>query len=120
MGRHVPQHSRQGSDAREDVDEDEVFSPAVADAPLGRRQQRSSDVLELAEAIMSLSRKGKSSTSTSTKIRKPDPFDGSDPEKLRTFLVQLNLVFRVEPDSFKYNQNEVNYAVSYLKGTALE
>ena len=120
LGRHVPQHSRQGSDAREDVDEDEVFSPAVADAPLGSRQQRSSDVLELAEAIMSLSRKGKSSTSTSTKIRKPDPFDGSDPEKLRTFLVQLNLVFRAEPDSFKYDRDKVNYAVSYLKGTALE
>ena len=69
---------------------------------------------------MSLSRKGKSSTSTSTKIRKPDPFDGSDPEKLRTFLVQLNLVFRAEPDSFRYDRDKVNYAVSYLKGTALE
>ena len=89
---HILQHLRQGSEEREDIDKDKVFSLAVTDAPLERRQQQSSDILKLAEAIMSLSRKGKSSTSTSTKIRKPDLFNGLNPEKLRIFLVQLSLV----------------------------
>ena len=119
--RYVPPRSAHGSNPPEDPDDDDEDASGPSEAGFGRGPRRkSSDVLELAEAIMSLSRKGKSSTSSSTKIRKPDPFDGSDPEKLRTFLVQLNLVFRAEPESFRYDRDRVNYAISYLKGTALE
>ena len=54
-----------------------------------------------------------------TKIREPDPFDGSDPKKLQPFLVQLELNFRDRPDAFQLDAYKVNYTLSFLKGTAL-
>ena len=55
-----------------------------------------------------------------TKIREPDPFDGSDPKKLQPFLVQLELNFRDQPDAFQLDSYKVNYTLSFLKGTALD
>ena len=60
------------------------------------------------------------SSSSSSKVCKPDPFDGSDSRKLRTFLLQLNLVFRSSPRTYASDRDKVTYALSYLKGTALE
>lgn len=54
-----------------------------------------------------------------TKVREPDPFDGSDPEKLRPFLVQCQLNFNDRPTAFLTDGAKVNYALSYLKGIAL-
>lgn len=58
-------------------------------------------------------------SSSSAKVRKPDPFDGSDPHKLDTFFTQLNLVFRSDPHRYSSDEEKVTYATSYLKGTAL-
>src|SRR6202040_3517484 len=49
----------------------------------------------------------------------PDPFDGTDPAKLRTFLVQLQLSFNDRPSAFGNGRRKVNFAISYLKGIAL-
>ena len=53
------------------------------------------------------------------KTRNPDPYDGSDPAKLRAYLSQCKLVFRSRPDDFVDDQVKITYAVSWLTGTAL-
>jgi hypothetical protein len=74
----------------------------------------------LADAIAALARnvhhQGDGSRS---KVREPDPFDGTDPTKLRTFLVQLQLSFNDRPRAFADDSKRVNFAISYLKGIAL-
>lgn len=52
--------------------------------------------------------------------RKPDPFDGQDSSKLNTFVLQLGIYFRTNPDAFPTHSDKVHFALSYLKGTALE
>ena len=52
-------------------------------------------------------------------MRITDPFNGTDPTKLRTFLVQLRLGFNDCPRAFVNDRNKVNFAISYLKGIAL-
>src|SRR5882672_9756138 len=54
------------------------------------------------------------------KLREPDPFDGSDSRKLRTFILQCKLNFRDCPDMFKSDTAKVNYMLSYLKVSALD
>ena len=51
-----------------------------------------------------------------SKVREPDPFDGTDTTKLRTFLVQLQLNFNDQPCTFSEDWRKVNFAISYLKG----
>jgi hypothetical protein len=58
--------------------------------------------------------------SQQSKVREPDPFDGTDSRKLWTWLVQCQLNFHDHPRTFDTDEVKVNYAVSYLKGTALE
>lgn len=53
------------------------------------------------------------------KTRDPDPYDSSNPSKLRAFLSQCRLTFRSHPNDFTNDQIKITYAVSWLKGTAL-
>lgn len=53
-------------------------------------------------------------------VRSPDQFDGSTPVELRTFFTQLELVFKARPRTFDSDEKRVTYALSYLKGTALQ
>src|SRR5882724_5267154 len=72
----------------------------------------------LAKAINNLV---KSNTSTSRpKLHEPNPFNGSDPHKLWTFILQCKLNFRDQKDQFENEEDKVNYALSYLKGLALD
>ena len=52
------------------------------------------------------------------KVNPPDEFDGRDPKKLRSYLVSCNLVFRADPNSFATSDKKVNYALSFLRGSA--
>jgi hypothetical protein len=54
-----------------------------------------------------------------SKVNPPDTFDGTDALKINSFITQCNLVFK---DSSEYadDASKVNYALSYLRGTALE
>jgi hypothetical protein len=54
------------------------------------------------------------------KVREPEAFDGTDSRKLRSFLVLCNLNFRARARSYNNDEAKVNYALSYLKGTALD
>jgi hypothetical protein len=54
--------------------------------------------------------------------RKPENlmFDGSNSRKLQPFLLQCHLNFWDRPNAFSSGSAEVAYALSYLKGTALD
>ena len=52
------------------------------------------------------------------KTRDPEPFDGSEPSKLRSFLSQCKMVFRSRPDDFRSDHFKIIYAVSWMKDTA--
>lgn len=52
------------------------------------------------------------------KTHDPEPYDGSDPSKLRAFLAQCRLVFRTRPDEYRDDSLKIMYAVSWLSGTA--
>ena len=53
------------------------------------------------------------------KVREPDTFDGTNPRKLRDFLVSCNLHFRDRSDVFTSDEKRILFIVSYLKGLAL-
>lgn len=77
----------------------------------------------LANAIALLAKtlqQPKDAPAAPSKVREPDQFDGQEPRKLRTFLMQLELNFNDRPTVFRQDRTKVNYALSYLKGTALE
>ena len=50
----------------------------------------------------------------------PDVFNGLDTYKLQPFLVQCTLNFRDCPDTFSSDSAKVTFALSYLKGTAID
>ena len=80
-------------------------------------------LIQLASAIQSLahsSRRPSSNPTPCTKVREPDQFDGTDPQKLRVFLVQLKLNFQDCSKTFHTGRAKVTFAQSYLKGMALE
>ncbi|KIJ04871.1 hypothetical protein PAXINDRAFT_48659, partial [Paxillus involutus ATCC 200175] len=59
-------------------------------------------------------------SSSRMKVQEPDTFDGTEPRKLRAFLVQCELNFQNRPRAFQMDQAKVTFAQSYLKGMALE
>ena len=65
-------------------------------------------------------RRNNESSSSRAKVRDPDTFDGTDPKKLRTFLVQCELVYSDRPKAFQMDRAKITFAQSYLKGMALE
>ncbi|KIN92803.1 hypothetical protein M404DRAFT_172596 [Pisolithus tinctorius Marx 270] len=76
----------------------------------------------LAKAIKLLARNTRTSpeSSSRTKLREPDTFDGTDPKKLRAFFIQCELNFQDRPWAFRTDRAKVIFAQSYLKGMALE
>jgi len=66
------------------------------------------------------SRRTNNSSSSCAKVREPDTFDGTDPKKLQTFLVQCELCFQDCAKAFCQDRARVTFAQSYLKGMTLE
>ena len=54
------------------------------------------------------------------KVKEPDTFDGTDSRKLNNFILLCNLYFRTNPSSYSDDEAKVNFALSYLRGIALE
>ena len=54
------------------------------------------------------------------KIRDPDPFDESEPDKLQNFLFQCQLEFKGKPSTYRSDEARIYYAISFLKGSALD
>ena len=59
-------------------------------------------------------------SSSRTRVREPDTFDGTEAKKLHAFLVQCELNFQDRPRAFSKDRAKVTFAQSYLKGMALE
>ena len=77
----------------------------------------------LAVAVSCLSRSvhhNNELSSSWAKVRDPDTFDGTNPKKLRTFLVQCELIYSNRPKAFWLDRAKITFAQSYLKGMALE
>ena len=74
----------------------------------------------LAEALINLNKGIQKLCPSSTKVKEPDSFDGSNLHRLCEFLVACNLVFLDHPDSFRHDEKKVHYTISYLKGAALD
>ncbi|SJL04329.1 uncharacterized protein ARMOST_07695 [Armillaria ostoyae] len=55
-----------------------------------------------------------------TKVKEPDTFDGSDPWKLKAFIVSLQLNFNDRPTAFATDASKVNYTISFLSSTTLD
>ena len=53
------------------------------------------------------------------KSKEPDTFDGSDPKKLNNFILLCNLYF-CQNLSYNKDATKVTFALSYLRGMALE
>ena len=76
----------------------------------------------LAQAIMLMTselKKRDNSTSKRAKAKEPDTFDGSESKKLNNFILLCNLYFRHNP-AYSDDSKKVTFALSYLRGTALE
>jgi len=54
-----------------------------------------------------------------TKLRELDTFDGANPNKLQTFILQCSLHFRDHANTFTSDRAKVAYALSFLTGLAL-
>ena len=93
----------------ETVDED-----TTEESPLSTEAQ------EFAKIIGKLFQSSAKPAKSKPKLREPDTFDGSDPRKLHTFILQCKLNFRDRKDLFEDETAKVNYALSYLKGIALD
>ena len=74
----------------------------------------------LAQAIIALSKGNKAPSKTSFKPREPDAFDGSSPQKLRTFIFQCQVYFNARRNEFSEDTDRVYFAISYLTGAALD
>jgi len=98
----------------------------LPDSPIPSASTPTPDPLLLfAQAVQALTKVAtasadRDSSSGRTKVREPDTFDGTDPRKLRAFLVQCELNFQDRPKAFASDRARVTFAQSYLKGMALE
>ena len=79
---------------------------------------------QLASALRQLSRAiGKEKqpkTRSLAKPNKPDTFDGKDPTKLNSFILQCKINFRDNSAAFPTDSDKVNFTLSFLQGTALQ
>ena len=86
-------------------------------------EQPQDPLVQLAQAIQSLTRTSHHLTSDSTphtKVQEPNQFDRMDPCKLQVFLIQCKLNFQDHPRAFSMDHPKVTFAHLYLKGMALE
>jgi hypothetical protein len=111
------------------IPEDPSGIPADLENPDFPANPRTSTPVEdqsspnLAQAIMlmtgELRRREAPSSSRRASAKEPDTFDGSDARKLNNFILLCNLYFRNNP-SYSDDENKVTFALSYLRGMALE
>lgn len=94
-----------GGDGDNDESEEEVDNLITARA--GEQQ-------EFLKLLTRIIRK----PSSDITVKNPETFDGSEETKLRTFIVQCQLVFNNKPRAFKEDSKKVTFAVSYLRGQA--
>ena len=53
-------------------------------------------------------------------VKEPDPFSGGSPDDLRAFIFQCQIYFRACKGEFHEDTEKVFFAISYLRGVALD
>ena len=53
-------------------------------------------------------------------IKEPNPFSGGNPDELRAFIFQCQIYFRACEGKFKEDSEKIFFAISYLRGVALD
>jgi Domain of unknown function (DUF4939) len=76
-------------------------------------------LFELSDSLRTLRQNQSPPREEKIKVRDPDTFDGSNPRRLRDFLVSCNLHFRDRPQVFASDEKKILFILSYLKGSAL-
>jgi Retrotransposon gag protein/Zinc knuckle len=99
----------------EDVPQD-IDNETKEDTPL---EEDSSPNLAQAIMLMTDQLKRRENPVRQAKAKEPDTFDGSDSRKLNNFILLCNLYFR-HNSSYEDDSTKVTFALSYLRGTALE
>ena len=74
---------------------------------------------DLATGICTLRQPRTESRPEKVKVWEPDTFDGTDPCKLRDFLIFCNLHFHNCPHVFSSDEKKILFMLSYLKGAAI-
>ena len=95
-------------------------SPGLSNLGDGSYYKAPSSNLATTLTLLAQSLSALKKSSNWTKVWEPDIFDGSDTCKSQPFLVQCTLNFRNCPDTFSTDSAKVTFALSYLKGTALD
>jgi len=107
-----------GDDNNNDDNDDDKFLDAAEELDPGLAVFHN-----LAIAVNRLSRSSRctnNSSSSHAKVHELDTFNGTDPKKLQTFLVQCELCFQDRSKAFRQDRARVTFAQSYLKGMMLE
>ena len=97
-----------------DPDDDGDHGPPEDDNPPWDTQ------VDLANAILALAYQVAHPHTQHSKVREPDQFDGSNSQKLQSFLMQCQLNFNDWVSTFASDKSKVNYVLSLLKGMALD
>jgi len=99
----------------------EEREPSADKEPTALDDEQPTDTANLAEAIflMTSELRRREKPPRKVKAKEPDTFDGSDPKKLNNFIILCNLFFRGS-STYDDDTNKVTFALSYLRGTALE
>jgi hypothetical protein len=106
----------------EDPDYDPDDHPTPPGSPPGTPDmagQFLGAIQSLATNLISMQRPAATPRPEKVKVREPEPFDGSDPRKLRSFLVSCNLHFRDRPYAFPNDEKKILFVLSYLNGSAI-
>lgn len=113
-------------DSPADPVEEETLEEAEVPAEPERKtssQPENSDAPNLAVAIQLMTdvlrSRDTSAPAKKAKAKEPDTFDGSDSRKLSNFILLCNLYFR-SSNAYDDDSAKVNFALSYLRGTALD
>ena len=103
------------------IQEDEEPTTPADDGPEEPDKPSTFNPSTLTEAItlMTNELRKRQEPSKKAKAKEPDTFDGSDPKKLNNFILLCNLYFRNNP-AYSEDETKVTFALSYLRGTALE
>ena len=100
------------ADSKEQVVE-EIVTPAVMQSDDDKKP-----TISLGDLVSAMGSFRDSTKSESAKeLRKPEPFTGKDPKKLKAFIFQCQLYFR-SSSAFEDDTNKVTFALSYLRDSA--
>ena len=109
-----------GDDPRDDDDNEDNKDWVDTEGDLDPNMAVLNNLAVAVSCLSCSTRRNNESSSSHVKVWDLDMFDGTNPKKLRTFLVQCELVYSDQPKAFRLDRSNITFAQSYLKGMALE